>query len=142
MFVILRLCKETVKSKIPAPSRGRVLSWLCAALSSMWEDAAVCQIGFWTGCEAIKIYPLQTKLTSPGCCDGLWWGGRRCMGGCSPAPHTIIPQVLGFTAPLLGAASRGYKGWVLLAQGTVQVPSPAAVLPSKVKTSCLLIQTY
>jgi len=53
-LIILSLCKETVKSKIPALSTGRVLSWLRAALSSVWEQAAVCQIRFWTGCEAIK----------------------------------------------------------------------------------------
>lgn len=43
-----------MKSKIPVLSTGRVLSWLCAAFSSTWEHVAVCQIGFWTGCEAIK----------------------------------------------------------------------------------------
>lgn len=52
--IILRLCKETVKSKISALCMGRALSWLRAALFSKWEHAAVRQTSFWTGCEAIK----------------------------------------------------------------------------------------
>lgn len=53
-FIIVRLCKETVKSKIPALYMGWELSCLCAACSSMWEQVAECQMGFWTGCKAIK----------------------------------------------------------------------------------------